>query len=332
MKVGVIGYGGAFNAGKQHMERMAAQENFEPAAICDIDPKREEAAKADFPGITYYTDIDEMLARSEVELVSVVLPHNLHAPIALKCLRAGKHVVVEKPLAITVEECDQLIEESRRQGKILVPYHNRHWDAIPLTMVANLDKIGRTVRWESHWAGWNKPRDWWRANKDVAGGIMYDWGAHIMEWMLQVMPYEMTEISGFAVDEVWPAKIEDEITVTVRFGKNGVGYHVASDIDDIERGPLVRVIGTKGSLTGRMVDWDNSEVVLHQEDANGIRQRTILPILPENQAAFYRNVHDHLMQGDDLVITAELGRRVIQILDYGSQSAVSGGAMKAKYG
>ncbi len=328
MKVGVIGYGGAFNAGKQHMERMTAQESFEAAAICDIDPKREQAAKEDFPGITYYTDMEKMLAESDVELIAIVLPHNLHASAALKCLQAGKHVTVEKPLAITVEECDELIAEAEKQGKICVPYHNRHWDSLPLTMTGHLDKIGRPIRWESFWGGWRKPGDWWRSKKEISGGIAYDWGAHIMEWMLQVMPYEMTEISGYACNEVWPSTNEDEMVMTVRFGANGVGRHITTALDPSHYGPMCRVIGTEGAL----IAHSHSKITLLKEDAAGIMQETVLPLEPESQESFYKNVHDHLVKGEDLVISPELGRRVIQILDYASQSALSGQAIPAKYG
>ncbi len=105
IKVGVIGYGGAFSMGKLHLEQMAA-EGMVPTAVCDVDAGRLPQAEEDFPGIETYDSVAKMLRRSPVDLVTVITPHNTHAKLVLQCLRAGRHVVVEKPFAITTAECD----------------------------------------------------------------------------------------------------------------------------------------------------------------------------------------------------------------------------------
>ena len=90
--VGVVGYGGAFNMGRQHLNEMKAA-GMSPLAVVEIDPKRLEVARADFPGIETYATVDEMLAKSAVELVTVITPHNTHAELGLKIVAAGRHCV-----------------------------------------------------------------------------------------------------------------------------------------------------------------------------------------------------------------------------------------------
>jgi scyllo-inositol 2-dehydrogenase (NADP+) len=333
IKVGTIGYGGAFNMGREHLQGLLRHEGFVATAVCDLDPARLAIAQDEFPGIETYTDLDEMLAKSSVELLVVILPHNAHFDVSLKCLKAGRHVIVEKPFTITVEEADTLIAEARKQGKMISTYHNRHWDPIILTLKEHLHEIGRPYKWVSHQGNWSKPRDWWRSSKEVSGGIVYDWGAHYMEYMLQVMPYELTEISGYQLNEVWDYSNEDEVTVIARFGEHGFAQHTATSVDCTGTAgvPTIRLVGTEGALVCTSMWEPQTGLKLYKPDAEGKVQETVIPMVEEQRSLFYQNIADHLFRGAELIISPEHARRVIQILDYGNQSAVSGQAIKAKY-
>ncbi|MCG9896154.1 MAG: Gfo/Idh/MocA family oxidoreductase, partial [Fimbriimonadaceae bacterium] len=133
IRAGVIGYGGAFGMGKAHADQMIAA-GFEFVAACDTDAARVEVAKADFPGIAGYTDYRDLLKDPNVDLVVVILPHNLHAPVAIEASETGKHVVVEKPMCIDTAEADAMIAAANKAGKMLSVYHNRRWDGFFMTM------------------------------------------------------------------------------------------------------------------------------------------------------------------------------------------------------
>mgnify|MGYP000903245550 FL=1 len=122
VKVAVIGYGGAFNMGKWHLEEMR-KAGMTPVAVADLDKERLKIARRDFPGIKTYTSVAGMLGRSDCDLVTIITPHNTHARLALKCLRAGKHVVVEKPMAISTRDCDAMIAEAKKRRLLLSTYH-----------------------------------------------------------------------------------------------------------------------------------------------------------------------------------------------------------------
>lgn len=327
IKVGVVGYGPAFRMGWHHLSQMALNKGFVPAAVCDMDKAQLAVAAEDFPGIETYTDVAAMLRKSDVGLLAIILPHHLHAKVALQCLRAGRHVVVEKPFAITVEECDRMIEAAQKSNVVLSAYHNRHWDANILTIMKHIKKIGRPYRWESQHGRRSKPRDWWRSDKKIAGGMIYDWGAHYTEWMLQAMPYEMQEISGFELDEVWPdVTLEDEVTAVVRF-KGAVGKHTETAVD-IGPAPAIRIVGTEGTITTNRL---SGAVEIHTAKKDGSLVTTTVPMEKASRELYYQNVHDHIFKGEELVITAEHARRVIQVLHFATKSASTGKAIKAKY-
>jgi len=325
IKVGTIGYGGAYNMGREHLQGLLAHPGFKAVAVCDIDPRRVQHAQREFPGIQTYTDIGEMLAHSDVELLVIILPHNLHAQVALQCLKAGRHVVVEKPFALTVAECDAMIAAARRNKRLLSTYHNRHWDANILTIRKHLPKIGRPFRWESFFGGHSRPQNWWRSDKQISGGVIYDWGAHFVEWMLQVLPHEMTEISGFQVKEVWATTNEDEFEAVVRFGPHAIGSHTASDIAAAGK-PTIRITGTEGAILA-----SHTAVDVLTFNRRGEKVSLACALEPRRWDLYYKNIQDHLLHGADLIITPEWARRVIQVLDLASRSAIESRALKPKY-
>ena len=121
-----IGYGPTCNMGKLHFSYMI-EAGIKPVAVCDVNQEALETAKKDFPDIDVYSSADEMLSREDINLVTVILPHNLHSEFVIKCLNAGKNTVVEKPMAITTKECDKMMAAAKKNKCLLSVFHNRHW-------------------------------------------------------------------------------------------------------------------------------------------------------------------------------------------------------------
>jgi len=335
IKVGVVGYGGAFNMGRQHLREMQAA-GMTPVAVAETDPSRLAVASADFPGIGTYPGVAEMLANSAVNLIVLITPHNTHAALALQCLKAGRHVVCEKPLAITTAEVDAMIRAAAKSGVMLSTYHNRHWDGhilLAVNLVRKQKLIGDVVRIECHMGGYNQPGDWWRSSNTVSGGILYDWGVHLLEYSLQLIDSPVTEVSGFAHRGFWAPKtawktdtIDDEGFATVRF-KSGQWLTLSiSHIDSKGKDGWLAITGTHGTL---VLDERHSTLYQHQD---GKQITTRMPNPAAEGFRYYENVRDHLVKGRPLVITAEWSRRPIHIIDLAVQSACKGRALAAKYG
>jgi len=335
IKVGTIGYGGAFNMGKAHLSQMQ-EAGMIPTAVTELDAERLKVASADFPGIQTYASVEEMLKKSDVNLIAILTPHNSHAKLAVQCLKAGRHVVCEKPFAITTAECDAMINAAKKKRLLVTAYHNRHWDGCIMNAVNQIcDKgvIGDVYRIEAHMGGFGKPGDWWRSSKSISGGILYDWGVHLLEYSLQIIRSEIVEVMGFAKNGHWAPQTpwkkdtnEDEGFAIVRF-KNGAWLTLNMSSLDANRKPgQLEITGTKGTYIFEGRSW-----TLIQPKASGEKVTTTGPEGPSEGWRFYQNIADYLVKGKDLVITGEWSRRPIHILDLACQSAKKGRALLAKY-
>ena len=333
IKVGVVGYGGAFNMGRVHLQEME-KAGMTPTAVVEIDPTRLAVATQDFKNIETYSSLPAMLKKSAVDFVTIITPHNTHAPLALQALKAGRHVVCEKPMAITTAECDAMIAAAKKSGVVLSTYHNRHWDGPIMNAVQHIGAgmIGDVVRVEARWGSRNKPGDWWRTSKSISGGILYDWGVHLLEYGLQIVRSDIVEVSGYAKKGYWAPQTkwkkdcnEDEAFASVRFKSGQWLTLLISALDSNPRRGFLEITGTEGSY---VLDWTANEF-LRQEGSETKIKKFRNP--PGEGYRFYQNISDHLTKGAKLVITPEWARRPIHILELAGRSAQKGAAIPAKY-
>ena len=334
VKVGVIGYGGAFNMGREHLKGMM-EAGMSPSAVAEIDPERRKVAEEDFPGLWGFDSVTRMLKQSDVDLVVLITPHNTHAKLALQCLRAGRHLISEKPLAITTAECDAMIREAKKRNLLLSTYHNRHWDGCVMEAVHHIVKekaIGEVYRIDAHIGGYDQPGDWWRSSKTISGGILYDWGVHLLEYALQIIKSDVVEVSGYAKTGFWAPKTawkkdtnEDVASAVVRFKK---GEWVTLTVTTLESNPKpgqLEITGTKGSY---IFDGRTYELIQQVDDKQVVTKGNNRP---RAWGAFYKNIAGHLTKGQKLIITPEWSRRPIHILDLAVKSAKQGRALRTKY-
>ena len=333
IKVGVVGYGGQFNMGPTHLSEMRGA-GMTPVAVADTDPTRLQVAEKDNPGIETYCSLGVMLRKSDVDLITIITPHNTHAKLALQALNTHRHVVCEKPLAITTAECDRMIAAAKANRAVITTYHNRHWDGCILQAVKAIRRgaIGQVYRVEAHMGRRGKPGNWWRASKSISGGVLYDWGVHLLEYSLQIIDGDVVEVAGFTQDGFWASKTawkadtnEDEAFVTVRFAGGKWVTLCMTSLDSRPKKGLLEVTGTRGTY---VFDGGSWEMTTHRA---GATVTTSGKNPPSEGRRFYKNVADHLVRGTDLVITAGWARRPIHIIDLACRSAKLGRALKAKY-
>jgi len=335
IRVATIGYGAAYDIGTVQLRDIQAA-GMTPVAVAELDPERRKAAEEHFPGIETYASAGAMLKKSSADLVLVITPHNTHARLALQCLRAGKHVVSEKPLAITTEQCDAMIREAKKRRLMLSTYHNRHWDGSIMEAMKHIRrdrKIGDVVRVEAHMCGYSKPGPSWRGSMSISGGILYDWGVHLLEYGLQIIDSKIVEVSGFAKTGFWSASspwkgdtTEDEALAVVRFSSGAWMSLMMSSIDSNPRPGMVEITGTRGSY---VMEYSGYRMI---RQVKGKAVVTEGENMKERWDKLYRNIANHLVKGEKLVITPEWARRPIHILDLAGKSAALGKAMRAKYG
>lgn len=113
--------------GKVHAQQMNVV-GIEFTDACDLDPSRAEQAGKDFPGIRTFREVAELLSQKDIDLVTVITPHNTHAPLAKQVMESGKHCIFEKPMCIYSEDAYELVRLAEAKGLMLSVYHNRRWE------------------------------------------------------------------------------------------------------------------------------------------------------------------------------------------------------------
>ena len=325
---GILGYGGAFNMGRGHAGWINETPGMRTVAMCDVAPGRVEAARDELPDLLgYYTDLDEMLALPELDLVVNILPHSLHAPTALKCLDAGRHVVTEKPFSVTLDEANAMVDKARETRLMLSAFHNRRWDGDYLTIRNLIDRglVGEVFQVECGQGNYRHPSFWWRSDPAIAGTNLHDWGAHFIDWILNLIPGQVTQVMGDFQKRVWNSVgIEDHGRVIIRFESGATADYWNSSIAAITR-PKWLILGTQGAIRA---EWrsDSLEVVSY---ASGVplESRVTVTLPGYGSTQYYRTVADHLLMGEQLAVTPEQARRVIGVIDAAQRSWRAGASV-----
>lgn len=181
IRTAVIGYG--LSARIFHLPFIHNQTELQLVAISST----QEQLRQDYPQLQHYLDGSELIAHSDAELVVITSPNHSHFPLARQALLAGKNVLVEKPLAVTSEEGEELIALATRQQRLLAVYHNRRFDGDFLTLqqLLRTRRLGDIRYFESHFDRFRPvPRARWREQAGSGSGILYDLGPHLIDQAL----------------------------------------------------------------------------------------------------------------------------------------------------
>ncbi len=325
LRCGLLGYGPNHNMGRNHYGWLNEVPGLRPVAMCDIDRGRVEVARQECPDLELYaTSSEEMLAHGDLDLVVVILPHSLHEQAALQCLDAGAHVVIEKPFCLTVQEADRIVGRARESGLSVSVFHNRRWDADYLTIRDVIERglIGEVFHVECGHGGYGHPGHTWRADKAVSGGVLYDFGAHFLDWILNLVPARISHVTGTRHDLVWHGVTnEDYMKVALRFENGVTAEFVSSQISALPQ-PKWRILGTLGALE----EGATREELRLVSYASGVRHEGVVPVSSrmESWVSYYRQLADHLLLGEPNPVTPEQARRVIGVIQAAEVSAERG--------
>ena len=232
VRIGLIGYGKVANI---HAEALAASIKGQLVSVCGRNTERRNAFASKW-NIASRETVQEMAEKDKVDAVIVTTPHPRHRDGCLEAFAAGAHVLVEKPMALTVAECDEMIAASKRAGKILSVVCQRRWFPACARIKAAIDegKLGRPVLAQLTILGWRDKAyydsDPWRGKWDSeGGGILINQAPHqidLMQWYMG--PFG--EIQGFWDNFNHPyIEVEDSAVAAVRFANGGLGAVLVSN-------------------------------------------------------------------------------------------------------
>lgn len=225
--VGIIGFG---RIGAEHANWINSSTGARVIAVDDVTPARR--ALAERHRVHVYGDINSLLRDPDIEAVLVSTPTAMHFEHAVRALVAGKHVMVEKPMTLDLEQSRALVEDAERRGLVLSVFHNRRWDPDYLTVRAAIASgaFGKVLNVESRLGQYascvgpaaREYRPNWRNESAFGGGGLYDWGSHFVDQLWRLMlPAKPVRVYAQLRGNVWSSDCDDFARVLIDFDGGG---------------------------------------------------------------------------------------------------------------
>jgi len=345
--VGLAGYG---LAGRVfHGPLVAHTQGLRVSAVFSRTPERRAEAGGQYGGIAEHPTYEELLDDPSVQLVVVGTPHDTHEAMVIQALQAGKHVVVDKIMCLSVAQGQRMIAAARDAKRVLSIFHNRRWDSDYLTLRSVIDQglIGEPYVFESAVTSAGPSQAWltasssaserprgWRSYAEFGGGPMRDWGAHLFDQAVQLAgPRPETVYADLHYRREWD--VETAGVAHLRYapeaGKNeGMRFVIETGAISAIQRPRWYVRGSEGAYLqyGRDAQEDalkRGEVgprVMDAEHAPRVTryvdgQLKDVPVeqVPGNYLAYYANVRDALRGESDLAVRPENVLHSIRIIE-----------------
>jgi len=336
IRVGLIGYG---YAGRTfHAPLIQATPGLELMAVSSSRPER---VAADLPGVGVVPTADDLFAMPAIDLVVIAAPPDVHAPLAAAALRAGKHVVVDKPIAPSLDEARATARLAAGGDRVLAVFQNRRWDGDFLALRDLLSRgvLGDLSHFESHFDRYRPlVRDRWRERPGVGAGLWHDLGPHLVDQALQLFGLP-DRVWGSLAAQRAGSQVDDWAHVVLEYNRRRAILHASV----LVAAPAVRFIvhGREGSWIKYGVDAQEQQLVAaltpggvapgEPEQAvliDGARgTRTPTPVPVGDYPEFYRRVRDAIDGAGGNPVPPEQAVAVAAVVDTAIRSSAEGRAL-----
>ena len=314
--VAVIGAGRISEAHLKSIQNLS--DRIDLVAIVDVDEKAAHDKAEAFQARAYYTKLSDALVDRRVDAFVICVPHYLHSTIACEVLKSGKHVLIEKPLALSVGEADIMIKAAEQSNVVLMVAQSRRFYKAVLDSKKLLPQIGLpfnvTATWNVHVS--EPPALWWRDPKKVGEGLVVDLnGAHLLDYVLWIIDSKPSEVYAISYQNNSTWKGPDEALIAVkfedgRFASTHLSFNTIPEINE-------KVIQGKN---GTIVVKRDQEILLNGE----------LVITHEEQMDYLKGGENFVRQMDEFIdaivyektplTSAKSNRRVVQVLEAANRS------------
>lgn len=344
--VGIVGYGGMADNHRKQLEKGNVRAKLK--GVFDIDKSRLDAAKEQ--GYIAYLSKEELLADSDIDIVLIATTNEVHKELSIEALRAGKHVICEKPVTMTSDELIEIINVSKECGKVFTVDQNRRKNKDFISMKRAIDKnlIGKPYVIESRVEGSRGIPKGWRTSKAQGGGMMYDWGVHLIDQLMYMCDEKVVNVFCKMYSINYP-EVDDNFRLTFTF-ESGLTAHVEISTNSFIKHDRFYVLGTEGSMTvdewvgtGKVVrkltDDDMWDTEIKKVKAGP--SKTMAPRNPDTveviELAEPSDIADNLdpvyeqlidaIEGKELKIKPEQALRVVKVMEAAFESAKTGMAI-----
>lgn len=264
----VIGYGGM---GGWHVDHALKSDCVNLVGVYDI--KEERNALARSKNIKAYDSMEELLNDESVDLVTVAIPNDSHKSVVEACLRAKKHVICEKPVALSVDDLKSMIATAKENGVLFTTHQNRRWDVDFLAMkqLSATKEIGEVLRIESRIHGSRGIPSDWRCKKEHGGGMILDWGIHLIDQILRIFTAPIKDVycetTNYTTKEV-----DDGFRLSLTFADGKTAYVEVGTFNFVAM-PRFYMLARNGSAM--ITDWREKCKVVH---CKAWHENDVLPV------------------------------------------------------
>jgi scyllo-inositol 2-dehydrogenase (NADP+) len=336
--VGLVGYGLAGAA--FHAPLIEAEPRLRLHAVAS---SRADQIRRDHPGARVVGSAAALLEDPEVELVAVAAPNAVHHQLAAAALRAGRHVVVDKPFVLTTAEADELIDLAAAEGRLLSVFQNRRWDNDFLTVRRCLEAglLGQVATYVSRFDRFRPgPKGGWREAAVPGSGILYDLGSHLIDQALQLFGLPATVTADVGVQRAGVAA-DDYVHLVLGYGRLRVLLHAGMLVR--APGPRFEVHGDRGSYVKHGLDpqeealrsggrpgdpgWGSEPPDLSgtlTTEVGGLELQGRLASVPGRYQAYYAGMADAIAGQGPVPVAAQDARATIMLIEHALASSREG--------
>ncbi|WP_432460565.1 MULTISPECIES: Gfo/Idh/MocA family oxidoreductase [unclassified Agarivorans] len=279
-------------------------------------------------------DPQQVIDHPEVDIVVIASPNSVHAEQAEQAMLAGKHVIVEKPLALNSQQCLRLQQVAQQTGKYLSVFHNRRWDSDFLTIqgLIKQQRLGKLHSYSAHFHRYRpvvKTR--WKELDPQGGGVLYDLGAHLIDQALCLFGPPQQLWAHLAMQRPG-AKSVDSFDLHLIYPELKVQLSCNSLM--LEPGPRFQLHGDRGSYAKWGMDPQAQQLTVglspkaqhfgkdsNRSEIHLANQATVHQSLSKgNYPAFYDNFAAAVLHGEPLAISAQQASDVIRVIELATLS------------
>ena len=330
--VGLIGYG---NAGRIfHAPLIMA----EPRLDLRLIGSRDFSTKTLPEGVSG-KPVEEVINAPEIDLIVIASPNDSHAPLAEQALQAGKHVVIDKPFALTADQALGVLELAQFKNRHAIVFQNRRWDGGFLTARKAVEdgRLGQISYGAFHFDRFSPAiKNRWREWDGPGAGILYDLGPHLFDQIVALFS-KPDAVTATLARQREGAQVDDFFHAVLEYGTTRIVAHASSLMP--AHGPRISLYGSQGSLFQYGFDGQEEalkagaapgdpgwgvtpEAMVQVLDADGAR--TELEVMNGRYEAFYEAVAVTLLDGAAPPITSSDALSVMRVLDAARVSAANG--------
>lgn len=326
LNVGIVGFG---RMAEWHARCAQRVPGFRLVSAFDVTAARRRKAQREF-GCRTFDRLDAFLDDGAADVVVVATPSHAHVEPAIAALRAGKHVLVEKPIAQTEAQAARMFAAARRAGRLLLTFQNRRFDADFLAARAAVEsgRLGRI--WDLRVLRWHcsrlmftfavkEYRPQWRSEAAYGGGTLLDFGPHLVDQALVLMPQPVESVFCDLRARRWTRDADDQFLAVLRFAGGAVAMLEMSQAAaaEVDLGWTIsgQRAGFRHEKTGPVLYWPNRR--------GNVSMRP-LRAPAEDWDAIYRNLRDAAAGKAEPLIRPAETLRLMRVLDALRKSAASG--------